>query len=68
MATEVDQSAIQFNTGLSYYGDTNMFRAQLESFESMTLDLCVEEIHKAWMSNNFDTIERESKKLKGGCA
>ena len=68
MATEVDQSAIQFNTGLGYYGDANMFRAQLESFESMTLEPCVDEIHNAWMTNNLETVEREARKLKGGCS
>lgn len=65
MTADVDQSAIAYNTGMSYYGDDQMFRSQICSFETMTLDPELEEVHEAWKSKNYPEIARRVQKLKG---
>jgi hypothetical protein len=65
MATDVDQSAIQYQTGLGYYGDEQMFKSQLLTFDSMTLEPAVQRIHMGWKSGDFQTVEKESRRIKG---
>lgn len=65
MATEVDQSAIVYNTGKAYYGDDQMFRDQIASFELMTLDPSIESIHMAWKNKDLKEVARQASRLKG---
>ena len=64
MAAEVDQSAIVYSTGKAYYGDDQMFRDQIASFEVMSLDPELETLHMAWKNKDFKEIVRHGSKLK----
>lgn len=65
MAAEVDQSAIVYNTGKAYYGDDQMFRDQIASFEVFSLDPTIESIHMAWKNKDHKEVARHASKLKG---
>jgi hypothetical protein len=64
MATEVDQSAIVYNTGKAYYGDDQMYKSQIASFEVLSLDPLVENIHMAWKNKDYNELCRHATKLK----
>jgi hypothetical protein len=64
MATEVDQSAIVYNTGKAYYGDDDMFRGQIASFEMLSLDPLTESIHQSWKNKDWPEVIRHGSKLK----
>ena len=64
MAAEVDQSAIVYNTGKAYYGDDQMFRSQICSFEMFSLDPAVDGIHTAWKNKDHKEMGRLASRLK----
>lgn len=56
--------AINMKLGMSYYGDEAMFKTQLASFDTVTLDPQVEAIHQAWKSAYYSEMERGLRAIK----
>ena len=64
-----DFVSIDYKLGLSYYGDHNMYKMQLSSFDTMTLEDCLQSMYDNWRNKDIKGVERDSRKLKGasGC-
>ena len=58
------ESPINMKLGLSYYGDEQVFKAQLVNFDTVTLDPQLAIIHESWKSSNYPTMEKELRKIK----
>ena len=62
---EYDGHSIDYNLGLSYYGDVELYKQQLLSFETLTLESAVQALQDAWREGDMKTMEKESRRLRG---
>lgn len=61
------EDSIDVVQGLRYFGgDEDIFYQMLSSFDTMTLNESVVILHKAWKNEDYETVDKESFKLKGG--
>lgn len=62
-------TSIDYKLGLSYYGDHNMYKMQLSSFDAMTVEDCLQSMFDCWRNKDLKGLERDSRKLRGasGC-
>jgi HPt (histidine-containing phosphotransfer) domain-containing protein len=63
-----ESGALNYRLGLSYYGDEQLYKSQLGSFESMTLDPALHETHQAWKNQDLKSLEKCVRKIKMGAS
>ena len=59
-----ENSVINLKQGMATYGDEQLFKNQVASVDSMTLEPGLVEMHEGWRKKDWRIVEKEAKKAK----
>lgn len=59
-----DDSIIDLKKAIGTYGDEQMFKQQLATFDTLSFEPGLSLIHNAWLTKDWKQMEKETKKMK----